>query len=108
MIGPMPEERDELEQAWQALSDRERLLNETMARRSTEIDARARRFEEIGADLDARRQLIEHAEAELAQREQRVASAEEELRDREEQVTRVDADLDRVRQRERELDVHAS
>ena len=37
----MPEERDELEQAWQALTARERLVQETVARRSAEIDARA-------------------------------------------------------------------
>src|SRR5882672_8138784 len=36
-----------------------------MARRSGEIDARARRFDEIAADLEARRQLIERAESEV-------------------------------------------
>ena len=61
----MPERRDELEQAWQALTERERLVQQTVARRSAEIDARARRFDEIAADLDARRQLIEDAEEEL-------------------------------------------
>jgi hypothetical protein len=30
----MPEERDELEQAWQALTERERLVQQTVARRS--------------------------------------------------------------------------
>src|SRR6266571_3917577 len=64
----MPEERDELEQAWQALTERERLVQQTMGRRSAEIDARARRFDEIAADLDARRQLIEDAEEELVER----------------------------------------
>jgi hypothetical protein len=61
----MAEERDELEQAWQALTERERLVQQTVARRSAEIDARARRFDEIAADLDARRQLIEDAEEDL-------------------------------------------
>src|SRR5262249_31324916 len=55
LFGVVSEERYELEQAWAALADRERLLNETLARRSAEIDARARRYEEIGADLDGRR-----------------------------------------------------
>src|SRR5918912_4419204 len=76
------EERDELEQAWQALSERERLLNETLGRRSAEIDARARRYEAIGADLDARRHLIEESEAELAERERRLALGEQEVRGR--------------------------
>src|SRR6266487_6679503 len=71
MIGGMPEERDELEQAWQALTERERLVQQTMGRRSAEIDARARRFDEIAADLDARRQLIEDAEEELVERDRK-------------------------------------
>src|SRR2546428_11950035 len=78
----MPEERDELEQAWQALTERERLLQQTMARRSGEIDARARRFDEIAADLDARRQLIEDAEEELVERERRPARWEQERGER--------------------------
>ena len=78
----MPDERDELEQAWQALTERERLVQETMARRSGEIDARARRFDEIAADLDARRQLIEDAEEELVERERRLSLGEQELEDR--------------------------
>ena len=40
--------------SWQALTERERLVQQTVARRSAEIDARARRFDEIAADLDAR------------------------------------------------------
>src|ERR671931_401013 len=88
MIGGMAEARDELERAWQALADRERLVNETLARRSAEIDARARRYEEIGADLDARRQLIEESEAELAERERRLALGEQELRERQAEVER--------------------
>jgi hypothetical protein len=36
----MPEERDELERAWRALTERERLVEQTVARRSAEIDAR--------------------------------------------------------------------
>src|SRR6266571_4727567 len=75
----MPEERDELEQAWQALTERERLVQQTMARRSAEIDARARRFDEIAADLDARRQLIEDAEEELVERERRLSLGEQAL-----------------------------
>src|SRR5207249_276821 len=108
IIGAMPDERDELEHAWQALADRERLLNQTLARRSGEIDARARRFEEIGADLDARRQMIEEAEEELAEREQRVTLMEEQQKDRQAEIERASADTERVRQRERELDVRAS
>jgi len=38
----------------QALNERERLVQQTVARRSAEIDARAKRFDEIAADLDAR------------------------------------------------------
>src|SRR2546426_2544654 len=78
----MPEERDELERAWQALTERERLLQQTMARRSGEIDARARRFDEIAGDLDARRQLIEDAEEELVERERRVSLRGQEGEDR--------------------------
>src|SRR6476661_2793834 len=78
----MAEERDELERAWQALTERERLVQETVARRSAEIDARARRFDEIAADLDARRQLIEEAEDALVERERRLTLGEEELEDR--------------------------
>src|SRR5207248_3252629 len=69
IIGVMPDERDELEQAWEALADRERLLSQTVARRSAEIEARARRFDEIGADLDARRNLIDDAEEDLVEGE---------------------------------------
>ena len=75
MMRGMPDEQDELEQAWQALADRERLLNQTIARRSSEIDARARRYEAIGADLDARRLMIEESEDDLAEREQRLGLA---------------------------------
>ena len=78
----MPEERDELEQAWQALTEREHLVQQTVARRSAEIDARARRFDEIAADLDARRQLIEDAEEELVERERRLTLGVQELEDR--------------------------
>jgi len=84
----MPEERDELEQAWQALTERERLLQQTMARRSGEIDARARRFDEIAADLDARRQLIEDAEEELVERERRLSLGEQEIEDRRVEIER--------------------
>src|SRR5438477_11600832 len=108
MIGAMAEEQDELEQAWEALADRERLINETIGRRSADIDARARRYEEIGADLDARRQLIEESEDELRMREQRVALAEEEVRDRQAQVEQAAAEADRLRERARELDVRES
>jgi chromosome segregation ATPase len=108
MIGGMPDEQDELEQAWQALADRERLLNQTIARRSSEIDARARRYEGIGADLDARRQLIEEAEDELGEREQKLGLAEEALRDREAEIERAEAEVERLRQQARELDVRAS
>jgi hypothetical protein len=73
----MAEERDELEQAWAALAERERLINGTLARRSAEIETRARRYEEIGADLDTRRRLIEESEDELRTREQRLVLAEE-------------------------------
>src|SRR5256885_12741115 len=104
----MAEEQDELEQAWEALAGRERLLNQTIGRRSAEIDARARRFEEIGADLDARRQMIEEAEEELLEREQRVTLLEEQLRDRQAEVERAAVDAERLRQRERELDARAS
>ena len=104
----MPDERDELEQAWEALADRERLVSQTVARRAAEIDARARRFDEIGADLDARRRLIEDAEEELVEREQRIALTEERQKDREAEIERATADTERVRERERELDVHAS
>ncbi|MBA3735330.1 MAG: putative Ig domain-containing protein [Actinobacteria bacterium] len=58
------------------------------ARRSAEIDARARRFDEIGADIDARRQLIEDAEEELVERERRLSLAEEAVRDRQEEIER--------------------
>src|SRR6059058_3998005 len=102
MMGAVAEEQDELEQAWEALADRERLLNQTVARRSAEIDARARRYEEIGADLDARRQLIEESEAHLAERERRLALAEEELRDRQLEAERAAAEIDRLRERARE------
>src|SRR3954453_15636566 len=104
----MPDEQDELEQAWQALAERERLLNQTVARRSAEIDARARRYEEIGADLDARRQLIEETEAALKERERRLTLGEEELRDGQAQAEHALAEADRVRERARELDVRAS
>src|SRR3954471_16934076 len=99
------EERDELEQAWQALAERERLVSKTLARRSAEIDARARRYEEIGADLDARRRLIEESEDELRTRAQRVALAEEELRDRQTELAQATAEAERLRERARELDV---
>jgi hypothetical protein len=66
IIGPMPDEQDELEQAWQALADRERLVNQTVARRSAEIDARARGFLAIGEDLDARRLMFVEAVDDLA------------------------------------------
>jgi len=95
----MPDERDELEQAWQALTDREQLLNQTVARRSAEIDARARRFEEIGADLDARRQLIEDAEEDLVEREERLRLVEAELQDRRPEVERGEAERGPGRQR---------
>src|SRR5947207_12481458 len=91
MIGAVAEDQDELEQAWEALADRERLLNQTIGRRSAEIDARARRYEEIGADLDARRQLIEESEADLAARERRLGLAEEQLRDRKLELARAAA-----------------
>ena len=93
----MPDEQDELEQAWQALSDRERLLNQTVARRSAEIDARARRFDEIGADLDARRQLIEDAEEELVERERRLTLAESRFETGASEIERAAAEADRVR-----------
>src|SRR5256885_13408802 len=99
----MAEEQDELEQAWEALAGRERLLNQTIGRRSAEIDARARRYEEIGADLDARRQLIEESEAHLAERERRLALAEEELRDRQVEAGRAAGEVDRPRGRARGL-----
>src|SRR3989440_11932841 len=108
MIGAMAEEQDELEQAWEALAERERLVNQTVARRSAEIDARARRYEEIGADLDARRQLIEESEADLATREQRLALAEGQPRDGQAEAERAAAETDKLRERARELDVRAS
>src|SRR5439155_16159540 len=108
IIGGMPDERDELEQAWAALTDRERLLGQTVARRSAEIDARARRFDEIGADLDARRLMIEEAEEELVERERRVMLTEEQQRDRQQEIERAAVDAERLRERERELDVRAS
>src|SRR5881397_345132 len=104
----MPEERDELEQAWQALTERERLLNQTIARRSGEIDARARRFDEIAGDLDARRQLIEDAEDDLVERERRVSLAEQELEDRRAEIERAETEVDRLRQQARDLDVRES
>src|SRR2546421_12859601 len=99
MMGAVAEEQDELEQAWEALAERERLLNQTVARRSSEIDARARRYEEIGADLDARRQLIEESEADLAEREQRLALGEQELHDRQGEGERGGSETRRVRAR---------
>src|SRR5436309_15021885 len=104
----MPEERDELEQAWQALTERERLVQETMARRSGEIDARARRFDEIAGDLDARRQLIEDEEEELVERERRLTLGEQELEDRREEIERADDGGERGRQPSLERDVRAS
>jgi hypothetical protein len=104
----MAEERDELEQAWQALTERERLVQQTVARRSAEIDARARRFDEIAADLDARRQLIEDAEEDLVERERRLTLAEEQVQDRQEEIEHAAAEADRVRKLARELDVRAS
>src|SRR5439155_7499814 len=104
----MPEERDELERAWQALTERERLLQQTMARRSGEIDARARRFDEIAADLDARRQLIQDAEEELVDRERRLTLGEQELEDRREEIERAEGEVERVRQQALELDARAS
>src|SRR5262249_6955303 len=103
LFGVVSEERYELEQAWAALADRERLLNETLARRSAEIDARARRYEEIGAALDVRRRLIEESEEELRTRERRVTLAEEELRDRQAQIERAATETERLRERAREL-----
>src|SRR6184192_4857006 len=105
MMGAVAEEQDQLEQAWEALADRERLLSQTVARRSAEIDARARRFQEIGADLDARRQMIEEAEEELVERERRVMLTEEQQRDRQKEIERAAVDAERLRERERELDV---
>ena len=102
MIWSMPDERDELEQAWQALTDREQLVSQTIARRSAEIYARARRFEEIGADLDARRQLIEDAEEDLVEREERLRLVEAELQDRRLEIERDEAEAERVRERARE------
>src|SRR3954452_20098964 len=104
----MPAERDELEQAWQALSERERLLQQTVARRSGEIDARARRFDEIAADLDAGRQLIEEAEEELVTRERRLTLGEQELDDRRSEIERAEKEVERLRQQALELDVRAS
>ena len=104
----MPEERDELEQAWQALTERERLLQQTMARRSGEIDARARRFDEIAADLDARRQLIEDAEEELVERERRLSLGEQELEDRRAEIERAESEVERLRLQALELDRQAS
>src|SRR5213593_2193195 len=104
----MPEERDELEQAWQALTERERLVQETMARRSGEIDARARRFDEIAADLDARRQLIEDAEDALVERERRLTLGEQELEDRRSEIERAEGEVERLRQQALELDAQAS
>src|SRR5438552_16758834 len=101
----MAEEQDELEQAWEALAEREGLLNQTIARRSAEIDSRARRYEEIGADLDARRQLIEETETALAERERRLTRAEEELRERQAEVQRDAAEVVRLRERASVLDV---
>ena len=93
----MAEERDELEQAWQALTERERLVQQTVARRSAEIDARTKRFDEIAADLDARRQLIEDAEADLVERERRLTVAQEQVQDRQEEVEQASAEADRDR-----------
>src|SRR4051794_19978981 len=100
----MPDEHDELEQAWQALADRERLLNQTIARRSSEIDVRARRYEEIGADLDARRQLIEEAETDLRERERRVSLGEQEVKDGQAELVHVAAETERLREQARQLD----
>ena len=104
----MPEERDELEQAWQALTERERLVQQTVARRSAEIDARARRFDEIAADLDARRQLIEEAEDALVERERRLTLGEQELEDRRAEIERAEGEVERLRQQAGELDAQAS
>src|SRR5712692_4689660 len=104
----MPEERDELEQAWQALTERERLVQQTVARRSAEIDARARRFDEIAADLDTRRQLIEDAEENLVERERRLSLGEQELEDRRAEVERAESEAQRLRLQALELDRQAS
>ena len=39
MMAAVSEEHDELTQAWEALSERERILNETLQRRAAELDA---------------------------------------------------------------------
>src|SRR2546429_6312592 len=98
-MGGMPEGRDELERAWQALTGRERLLQQTMARRSGEIDARARRFDEIAGDLDARRQLIEDAEEELVERERRLSLGGQGLEDRRGEIQRAQSEAQRLRPR---------
>src|SRR6266540_6866995 len=108
IIAGMPDEQEELTQAWEALGERERLVNETLSRRAAELDARSRRFAEIAADLDARSQLLEEAESEVAERERRLALANEELRDRQEDVLRSQAEIDLVRARDRELNIQAS
>src|SRR5438270_615266 len=117
----MPEERDELERAWQALTERERLLQQTMARRSGEIDARARRFDEIAAELEARwtelkdeermhdsasRQLdtraaeLEARTADLAAKEKKLEQAKSEVEPRLAAATTLQRDLE---QREQQL-----
>src|SRR6266545_7975401 len=108
IIAGMPDEQEELTQAWEALGERERLVNETLSRRAAELDARARRFAEIAADLDARSQLLEEAEAEVAERERRLTLAQEELRDRQEDVLRSQDKIEHVRAQRRELDLQAS
>src|SRR6266511_2247614 len=108
IIAGMSEEQEELTQAWEALGERERLVNETLARRAGELDARSRRFAEIAADLDARSQLLEEAEAEVAERERRLTLAQEELRDRQEDVLRSQDKIEHVRAQRRELDLQAS
>src|SRR2546423_9846835 len=79
-----------------------------MARRSGEIDARARRFDEIAADLDARRQLIQDAEEELVDGERRLPLGKQGLDDRRDEIERAEGEVERVRQQALELDARAS
>src|SRR5262249_13136447 len=94
----------EIREAWAQLAERERRLNETVNRRTAQLDERAARFEQVAAELTARAQDVDEAEAKLDARAERIAAAEEALRERERVVRDVEARGERVTQREFELD----
>ena len=59
----MTDQQPEIAEAWRALTERERRLNETVNRRTAQLDERATRVEQMSADLAQRAASVEEAEA---------------------------------------------